>query len=459
MSLSDDPIIPTEPPQPPHDDPSAVQRGRRRRATRRDMIPTDAAGQAELIGALSKRAFPSIELFIFSLASGAIMGLGFMRDSQAILLLGILLTPLMVPWVGFLLAIITGSWRFLFETSMALLVSALLVFIGGVLTGFCMRLFLPYTLTNLYTHAQLWPDELVVLGIGAVTLVASFIRSENKPFLPSVIIAYAFFLPVNAAGFGLGSGLPGPWPAGIVVSVVHVALASLLGLITLFALRIRPNTGGYIFSGLGVILFAGIFISALMSRPTNQNEVPAVISTPTNVVTQLPPSLTPSLAPVLTNTVQATQTPTGSTTPDVTSTPLVVTETVTQTPSSTATPLSVTPVPLTLAITLPPSMTPTITLTLEVQSISGSVSADEGGGANLRQTPNGKYLMTLDNGTIVDIYPDFKIVNGVTWIHVFVTRNGQRMEGWLLESVVTYSTPEPNFNASSTPTIGITPAP
>ena len=98
-------------------------------------------------------------------------------------------------------------------------------------------------------------------------------------------------------------------------------------------------------------------------------------------------------------------------------------------------------------------------MTFEVQSISGSVSASEGGGANLRQTPNGKYLMTLDNGTIVDIFPDFKIVSGVTWIHVFVSRNGQRVEGWLLESVVTYSTPAPNFNASATPTVGVTSVP
>jgi hypothetical protein len=91
--------------------------------------------------------------------------------------------------------------------------------------------------------------------------------------------------------------------------------------------------------------------------------------------------------------------------------------------------------------------------------ISGKVGASEGGGANLRQTPNGKYLMTLDNGTLVDIYPDFRQVNGVTWIHVIVTRNGQRVEGWLLESVVSYSTPAPNFEPSATPTVGVTPAP
>jgi hypothetical protein len=458
MSLSNDPIIPSEPPQPPREDPSAAQRGRRRRATRREMIPMDAEGQAELIGALTKRAFPSVELFVFSLACGAILGLGFMLDSQPLILLGILLAPLMIPWVGFLLAILSGSTRVLFETSMALLISILLVFLGGLIIGFTTRAFPPMVHDNLYDYALLWNSMLFVLAIGAVTLVASFIRSENKPFLPSVIIAYAFFLPVSAAGFGLGSGLPGVWPAGIYTSVVHIAFASLLGLITLFVLRIRPNSVGYILSGLGVFLFAGILIMALMNKSANEaaaTSTPA--GTPTNVSNQVPASLTPSLAVILTNTDQPSSTPTESTT--LSATPLVLTETPTLTPANTATPLSVTPVPLTLAITLPPSITPTITLTLEAQSISGSISASEGGGANLRQTPNGKYLMTLDNGTVVDIYPDFKIVNGVTWIHVFVTRNGQRVEGWLLESVVTYATPAPNFNASPTPTIGITPVP
>lgn len=458
MSLSDDPIIPTEPPQPPREDPSAAQRGRRRRVTRREMIPTDAAGQAELIGALSKRAFPSIELFIFSLASGAILGLGFMLDSQPLILLGILLAPLMTPWVGFLLAIFTGSMRLLFETSMALLISILLVFISGLIIGFTTRAFSPMVHDNLYIYAYLWKSTLFVLAIGAVTLVASFIRSENKPFLPSVIIAYAFFLPVSAAGFGLGSGLPGVWPLGIFTSIVHLALASVLGLITLFALRIRPTSGGYVFSGLGLIIFIAILVAYM--TPANPSAPQTTIVTSTLQTVGAPASFTPSLAFVLTDTITPSLTPTAvteSTTLSVT--PLVLTETSTLTPTHTATPLSVTPVPLTLAITLPPSTTPTVTLTLEVQSISGAVSADEGGGANLRQTPNGKYLMTLDNGTIVDIYPDFKIVNGVTWIRVLVTRNGQRVEGWLLESVVTYSTPAPNFNASSTPTIGITPAP
>jgi hypothetical protein len=114
-------------------------------------------------------------------------------------------------------------------------------------------------------------------------------------------------------------------------------------------------------------------------------------------------------------------------------------------------------VSLTPTVTLPATQTATVqtstvTLTIEPKIIPGTINASEGGGANLRQSPNGKYLMTLDNGVVVDIYPDFRQVNGITWVHIFVTRNGTRFEGWLLESVVSYATPEPNFEPSITPT-------
>ncbi len=248
MSFSDQPIIPTEPtpPPPPVRDANAV-RSRRRRANRREMFPADAEGQAAFISDLSRRAYPTFELFVFSLACGAIIGLGFLLDLQAVLLLGILVTPLMTPWVGFLLAIISGSPRFLFETLMALIISVVIVFLGGVLTGFAARLFLPMTLTNVFIHARLWIPTLVVLSVGAITLVASFARSENKPYLPSVIIAYAFYLPISAGGFGLGSGVPGIWPQGILVFAVHFALASFLGLLTLFRFKTSPHASRNLF--------------------------------------------------------------------------------------------------------------------------------------------------------------------------------------------------------------------
>ena len=464
MSFSDEPIIPTEPTPPPAQDANAAAaaRSRRRRANRREMFPADAEGQAALISALSRRAYPSFELFVFSLACGAIIGLGFLLDSQAVLLLGILVTPLMTPWVGFLLAILTGSPRFLFETLMALFISAVIVFLGGLLTGFAARLFLPITLTNVFIHARLWIPALVVLAVGAITLVASFARSEKKPFLPSVIIAYAFYLPISAGGFGLGSGVPGIWPQGILVFAVHFSLASILGLLTLFALRLRPTLQGIFFSAITLLLFVGILIIFMGSGLPSP--VAAVVATSTPAITSTRratplPSPTPSLTATTTSSPRPSSTSTISLTASVTPTIGTIKVTTTRTITSTATIATATGSPSPTPPTLVATETPFVTLTNEPQLISGTISASEGGGANLRQTPNGKYLLTLDNGTLVEIYPDFRQVNGVAWIHVIVTRNGQRVEGWLLESVVSYSTPKPNFESSATPTVGVTPAP
>lgn len=433
MSMNDEPVLPL----PPKEESTIPQPPRRRRATRRSHIPTDAEGQAELIASLARRAYPSWELFIFSLICGAILGLGYLLDSQAVLLFGILVAPLMTPWVGFLLALLTGSLRFMFETLMALFISILFVFIGGLLTGFAALPFMPQTFDNVFLHSRLWIPELVVFALGAITLVISFARSEDRPFLPSVIVAYAFYLPVSAAAFGIGSGLPDVWMQGLLVFAAHFALTGILGLITLFVLRLRPSVGGFILSGLMLVFFAGT-LAVLAASGTPFRAEPAISqSTPTNQISSAPP-----LIPSLTLTLKPNQTPTRG--------PATRTPTPNEITSEDVTP---SPVPLTLEITLPPTETPTITLTIQPTPTYGKVAASEGGGANLRDAPGGNYVMTLLNGTIVETYSEFQIVNGSTWVKVYALINGQRIEGWLLESVIAYATPAPNFSPSSTPTV------
>lgn len=400
---------------------------RRRRVTRRSSIPTDAEGQAALISSLARRAYPSIELFVFSLVCGAILGLGFLLDSQAILLIGILVAPLMIPWVGFLLAILTGSIKFLFETIMALAISLALVFIGGLIVGFGTLAMPQMTHDNIYIHSRLWLPALIVLIIGTITLVTSFARSEAKPFLPSVIVAYLFFLPINAVGFGISAGLQEVWLQGLIVFAVHFALASIVGLITLFVLRLRPSAGGIVLSGLVLLLFASVLFGFMSTGFGSNNEADIL---PTATLTETP-------SPLPTVTVELVPSPTPTLRPSITPT--------VGTPS---------PVPLTLEVTLPPTETATITLTIQPAPTYGRISANEGGGANLREAPgaSGKYLMTLLNGTIIETYGEFEIVSGSTWVKVYATINGQKIEGWLLESVIAYATPAPNFDVTSTPT-------
>src|ERR1700690_2788405 len=264
MNMNDPASPPQETPLPR---PANVSRARRRQRSQL-VVPRDTEGRAALLATMARRSYPSYELFVYAVLCGAILGLGYVIDSQALLLFGILVAPLLLPWVGILLATITGSVRFFFETIMALLISAALVFVIGILSGFASRLFMPRTFNEAYVHSSLWWPDLVVLAIGAVILTVSFIRSEDKPFLPSVMLAYEFFLPISAAGFGLGSGISHIWPNGLLVFFVHFAWATMFGIITLIAMRFMPsNLQGLIFTG-GVSLVLIVLLLLLMTGGT-----------------------------------------------------------------------------------------------------------------------------------------------------------------------------------------------
>src|SRR5512138_79695 len=129
----------SEPASQPNPEPSqdfVSARARRRRAQRRAYFPTDEEGRAALFTHLARRAYPSYEIFVFSLVSGAILGLGYFLDSQALLIFGVLVAPLMTPWVGTSLAIIAGSGRFFVQTITAIFISGVIIFLSGALAGF-----------------------------------------------------------------------------------------------------------------------------------------------------------------------------------------------------------------------------------------------------------------------------------------------------------------------------------
>src|SRR6266542_957588 len=223
----------TEPPsQPsPEQTPEFVSaRARRRRAQRRASFPTDEEGRAALFAHLARHAFPSYELFVFSLVAGAILGLGYFFNTQALLIFGILVAPLLTPWIGMSLAIVAGTARLFLQTITAIFISSLLIFICGLLAGFASRTFQPLTFNEAFLHSRLWWPDLAVLTLGAVLLTISFVRSEERPYLPSALLAYELFLPLCAAGFGLGSGVSGLWPQGLFVFIVHLAWATFFGM-------------------------------------------------------------------------------------------------------------------------------------------------------------------------------------------------------------------------------------
>jgi hypothetical protein len=419
----------------PHPEPTpefVSARARRRRAMRRAQFPTDEAARAELFTHLVRRAFPSYELFIFSFVSGAILGLGYLFNAQALLVFGILVAPLLTPWIGTTLSIVAGALRLFVQTIAALLISSLIIFLGGWLAGFASRAFQPLTLNEAFIHSRLWWPDLIVLTIGAILITISFVRSEDRPYLPSALLAYELFLPLSAAGFGLGSGvgLGEIWPQGLFVFFVHLACATFFGLVTLFFLHFYPNSfGGFALTGLvlvGLLAVIVIYINFGNWITTRTG----LASPPPEPITVTEVAFTPSAFPSGTASPQQ-------------ETPVIAA------PVSTA---SRTLRPSSTPATLPATDTATSTVTAEPTPILGMIRAAEGGGAFIRDEPGGQALITLANGATVTIVPnDFRDVNGVVWVHVFATVDDRRVEGWILQTLLQTATPVADWQPSPTP--------
>ena len=416
-------------------------RARRRRAQRRAYFPADESGRAALFAHLARRAYPSYELFVFALISGLFIGLGYFFNSQAILFFGLLVAPLMTPWIGITLAAIAGAGRFFLQTFFALLVSTSILFVGGLLAGVASRT-LPdaaRTFTAAFENSRLWWPNLAILTIAAIILTVSFVRSENRPYLPSALLAYGILLPIGAAGFGLGSGVPGMWPQGLLVFLIHLAWATFFGIISLFFLRFYPTSAGGL-TLTSVILIGTIAFVSLQTGFVNWIEIQAGLATP------VPVPVTPTES-IPTAFPSAGITPSPSPRPSQTEALIGVPS---STPSRTPSPEPATP---TATI-----FTSTSTVTAEPTPIIGIIRASEGGGAFIREKPGGKVLATLGNGSTVTIVPDdLQDINGVIWVHVIAFTNDVRVEGWMIQTVLVTATPVAEWQPSSTPEFTNTP--
>jgi hypothetical protein len=422
-------------PEPSQDFVSA--RARRRRAQRRAYFPGDEEGRAALFAHLARRAFPSYELFVFSLVSGVILGLGYFLDSQALLIFGVLVAPLMTPWLGMSLAAIAGSARFFLQTFAAVLISSLVIFFSGALAGFATQAIPARAFNEAFIHSRLWWPDIFTITIAAVILTISFVRSEDRPYLPSALLTYGLFLPLCAAGFGLGSGVSEMWPQGLFVFLVHFAWATSFALLSLFFLRFYPTTAGGLFlTGIIFVILIAVVISLTGFGRWMMEQAGLAAPVLATATWSIPAPTALATITVSPRADEATASPV-----DSTSLP-------SRTPSMTQT----------ARPTLPPTETSTSTVTAEPTPIVALIRASEGGGAFIRERPGGIVLATLGNGATVTIIPDdLQEVNRVIWVHVFAQVNDRRVEGWMIQSVLQTATPVPNWLPSSTPAATQTP--
>jgi hypothetical protein len=294
--------------------------------------------------------------------------------------------------VGLILAIQTGSWRFFFLTVIGLAVAGALVFFSGALAGLAGKLWTPLSLRLANTHSHLWWPDLVLVGLGAILLAAAFVRSEQRPVLPSIMLAYGLFLPLSASGLGWGLGNAPLWPDGALVALTHLALSVLAGCITLAAMRFKPARAfGYLLPLLLVTAsLAGlVYLTGLV------------------------------------DTIREGITDTRTTLPTVTPTRTVAVPTQTRTKTPTPVP-SATPLPTNTSL---PTETPVPT-----QAYAMITASSDFGGANIRSEPGGGYVVTvLSNGIVVLVLPETQIApDGSSWRHI----RWNDLDGWALTTVL-----------------------
>ncbi|MEJ5223603.1 MAG: SH3 domain-containing protein, partial [Anaerolineales bacterium] len=357
-------------------------------------------------------------------------------DAQALLIFAALLAPILTPWVGIALATVTGSGRYFFQALLGFLLGGFIVFGIAVIAGLAARIFMPRVLDQAFYHSRLWWPDLFVLAVGAVLLVASFVRSEDKPFLPSVMLTYELYLPLSAAGFGLGVGQAGLWPDGLLVFGIHLAIATLLGIVTFFVMGFRPMTfAGYTFGTtiMLIVLVAFLAVSGIGTALTAEMALPG-----------LPPTLPPS--PTATDT-PLPDSPTPVIAAESTATPTLLP------PTSTPRPPTATP---TATVFIPPTETPTATITPEPTPVYARIAVAGGDGVTIRQAPgfSSPAITSVQNGILVQVLPEVQEIDRVVWVKIIaLVGAGRNIEGWVVQSALSVATPAvPTYLPTFTPT-------
>ena len=365
----------------------------RKRRRQQFVLPSDPSEQANALHELSLKVTPGLEYYGFSLLAGISLAIGLIFNLDVLLVLAALLAPFMAPLLGLSLSVLIGSTRFFLKSLAAFLVSSLIIFLCGMAGGWIEKAMPhPTPVPLLGLPILSWPN-ILMLTLGTAASVYFVVHTrDQKPLVASVAMAYAIFIPVGSAGFGLTSRVSHLFPDGLIVFLVFLAWSALVGLVTLLITGLRPRTVfGY---SLSASILLCVVIAVLLSSG---------VGSAFFAHAALPPTRTP--LPTLTPTL--TLTPTRTLTP-------------TKTPPATAT----------------PTLTPTITPTLSPVIIHAAAS----NGIYIRVIPSfsGLVVAMVDNNTVAFSLRETQIVDSYVWLHI---RLADGRDGWVLTSLVITPTP------------------
>ncbi|MGB9800277.1 MAG: SH3 domain-containing protein [Thermanaerothrix sp.] len=391
--------LPTSEPLPPEPEPQAVgpQPSPRTRST-----PKGRNWEARLEN-LQHQLSAGFDFYLAALLCALLLGIAFVSDTPVMYFMALLVSPFLGPVFGALLVVFGGTTAFLLNTLGGLLFIGAATLGAGAVSGWLQTMLSPGWQPALIGFYGRWGGlEWVITALGSALITFLLARvPRQRPLVVNLVLAYGLLLPLGVAGYGWGGHKPELFTSGIRTAGLHLFTIWFVSWCTFLALRWRPRVWGY---GLGVILLVGIVgLSNIIPGVPVQNH-PKSVLTPTGTTAVL----------------------------------LQPTATLSPRPLATQTPLPSTP---TTEATLKSSLTPSATFTSVPTPVWARVAARVGGGAFVRESPNGQVLTSLLNETLVQVISDpVAGEGGVLWVKI---RTQQGVEGWIMQSLLATATPMP----------------
>ena len=383
----------------------------RQRHIRRHPRAASAAEQHILLESLISLTSPTLNYFLSSLLSALALGLTLFFNQPVLLILGIVLSPFIVPIFGCALTPIHLRPKPGYKAILSLAFHLGLTLTAGAIAGW-MQKSANMDQLGLTRFGELDWFNILILTVSTLFIAYIIIRKGDPPRAIGVLISYEIMAPMALAGYAFSLGIHKFWPGALLVSLAHLSLAVLLALTTFLVVGFSPKKGlGWLLALIPLILTALILvlstqISQQLSadpifRPSPTARVKLATATHSDVISQTS-TTTKIPAHTMTPTMLSTKTQTPRPTPSVTQSP-------------------------------PPSPTTFIGL---IESVAGVV---------IRESPDFQSVVIdyANDGDVIVIISDIIGENGIRWYQVNA-RDDQT--GFILAELVTIPNPTPTNN-------------
>jgi uncharacterized hydrophobic protein (TIGR00271 family) len=445
--------------------------------------PLSLARRHEVLVELEQASSPGFDYFLMIVLSCSIATFGLLSDSAAVIIGAMLVAPLMSPLLGLSLASVAGRERMFENAVISLLEGIAFSVLLSLILGLIAKI-LPFTIltvlpNEIMARTKPTPFDLGIALAGGAAAAYALAQPRLSAALPGVAIATALMPPICTVGIGIAVGNSSVTLGASLLFLTNLAAISFAGILVFAALGFRPmrrdNTVHRIprslfYSALLVLLTAIPLIiltikvvtatqllqevrTAVISelsrfpdaqlvdvttdttdstlhlqvtiRSSIQPEYSTVIDLQKAIAARLQRTIALQLTivpvtrldPLIPPTFTPTFTPGPSLTPSSTPSP-TFTVVPTLTPSLTSTPTNTS--------TLTPSYTPTLTPT--PTPVLAYIANTGGLGVYLRQTPAGKIIGALPEGSAVQILYQRETVNNIEWIEI---RDLFARQGWV----------------------------